>query len=346
MSDKKKVFVFSLYDSEGPSSKYRIFQYLDKIREYSDVKISCFWPNIYTKKYVMNKSKYKLQIIQLYIIGVIRRVFQAYFIAPKYDVVIIQKAMIPKIKNTFLSGIKKHKCKIIFDVDDAVYLDSKDSSDEVASECNTVFCGSDLLLNHYRQHNKNAVFIPTVEDDRQYKLLRQDTFDKKIIGWIGTSINLKNLEIVIEPVNHIIEKHPEVSFHLICDSDGSFGDRIKNFKFIKWEKCNALKEMAQFTIGIMPLEDNDINRGKCGFKLIQYMTMGKPVIGSPVGENKVIIGYGGIAADNAQEWENAFENMLFDRLSYNRYCEQIQNKFLEDYSFEKNCEVIKKFICL
>ena len=47
-----------------------------------------------------------------------------------------------------------------------------------------------------------------------------------------------------------------------------------------------------FDVGIMPLPDEPWPRGKCGFKLIQYMACGLPVVALPVGANAEIVEHG------------------------------------------------------
>ena len=73
---------------------------------------------------------------------------------------------------------------------------------------------------------------------------------------------------------------------------------------IQWDENTEVEEISKFDIGIMPLPDNPWERGKCGFKLIQYLSCNVPVIGSPVGVNKDIIinGVNGFQANSTDEW--------------------------------------------
>jgi glycosyltransferase involved in cell wall biosynthesis len=58
---------------------------------------------------------------------------------------------------------------------------------------------------------------------------------------------------------------------------------------VPWSAAGELAALHSFDIGVMPLADDDWCRGKCGFKLIQYMAVGLPVIGSAVGFNRDVV---------------------------------------------------------
>ena len=55
---------------------------------------------------------------------------------------------------------------------------------------------------------------------------------------------------------------------------------------IAWTEQTEVASIASFDIGIMPLLDGSFERGKCGYKLIQYLVCGLPVVASPVGVNR------------------------------------------------------------
>jgi glycosyltransferase involved in cell wall biosynthesis len=89
----------------------------------------------------------------------------------------------------------------------------------------------------------------------------------------------------------------------------------------------------------MPLHDDPWSRGKCGFKLVQYMSCKKPVIASPVGINTSLVqeGENGFLAETMEEWFNAFEKLYFDKALREKMAENNFRKIEAEYNYEKCC---------
>jgi glycosyltransferase involved in cell wall biosynthesis len=81
---------------------------------------------------------------------------------------------------------------------------------------------------------------------------------------------------------------------------------------IPWSEDNEVELLHTFDVGIMPLFDTPWERGKCGFKLIQYMACSIPVIASPVGVNSEIVKHGedGFLASTQEEWKEALLTLM------------------------------------
>jgi glycosyltransferase involved in cell wall biosynthesis len=77
----------------------------------------------------------------------------------------------------------------------------------------------------------------------------------------------------------------------------------------EWSESTEVAEMLRFDVGIMPLPDEPWTRGKCAFKLIQYMACGLPVVASPVGMNNDVVTHGsnGFLVASTSQWLSAFQ---------------------------------------
>ena len=96
---------------------------------------------------------------------------------------------------------------------------------------------------------------------------------------------------------------------------GSRSDRRPTFsilpeeriEFVPWNPQSEMMAIRGMHVGLMPLADTPWTRGKCGFKMLQYMSCAIPVVVSPVGMNREILTLGefGAAAQTLEEWRYA-----------------------------------------
>lgn len=340
----KKVLFFLQYDEMGSSSKYRILIYKKDFDAAYDTKYCPFWSNKYVSKYCKAKKRYIIQIMFSYIINVSKRLFQLYIIAPRYDIIVLQRCIVPGLPFTFLKHLKKKGSRIVFDIDDALHLQRLYMSSQIANDADVVMAGNRQLYDYYKKYNNNVYLIPTIDDNRLYENYKTNTFQNKCIGWIGSFSSIQNFDVILNPLNKIIEKYPEVYVKIISDEIMDYQKLIKNCNFVKWDAKTYLKEMQEFSIGIMPLKENEFNKGKCGFKLVQYLDLGKPVIATDLGENKYIVNEYGYCCIDENDWYNALENILFDEEIYNEITNNIHLQFLDEYGYEKVFDKIAALI--
>jgi glycosyltransferase involved in cell wall biosynthesis len=84
---------------------------------------------------------------------------------------------------------------------------------------------------------------------------------------------------------------------------------------VRWTREREADTVASFDAGIMPLALEDPwSRGKCAYKLLQYMAAGVPAVGSDVGMNADLIqsGRNGMLARSAGDWVAALEALARD----------------------------------
>jgi glycosyltransferase involved in cell wall biosynthesis len=157
--------------------------------------------------------------------------------------------------------------------------------------------------------------IPTVIDLKRYgeqqgtasKQLFQDSRPR--IVWIGSPSTVRYLQLLSEPLQALAKRH---AFVLRVIGGGTVGIPGVQVESLPWSEDTEVKNISECAIGVMPLLDTSWERGKCGYKLIQYMACGLPVVASSVGVNMEIVRQGGngFLADTPEEWCVALEKLL------------------------------------
>jgi glycosyltransferase involved in cell wall biosynthesis len=129
------------------------------------------------------------------------------------------------------------------------------------------------------------------------------------IGWIGSPSTAHYLDIVTPVLQKLASSY---TFRAVAI--GARPDQVAGTPFVSvpWAVATEVEELGQIDIGIMPLVDSPWERGKCGYKLIQYMALGIPVVASPVGVNRQIVeeGSNGYLASDEDSWSRGLACLL------------------------------------
>ncbi len=158
---------------------------------------------------------------------------------------------------------------------------------------------------------KKVFVIPTCIDTNLYPYKKKISNSQEIIlGWIGTKGNLKYLK-KLEPVFETIrQRFPQAKLKIVSNDfyDSSHLSTIKKL----WKLEDENEDLISFDIGLMPLNDDLWSRGKCGLKIIQYLSVGVPAVCTPVGINSDIIkdGENGFWARDDQEWVDRLTTLI------------------------------------
>lgn len=154
--------------------------------------------------------------------------------------------------------------------------------------------------------------VPTVVDLDRYAIApKRAEATVPVIGWIGSPATAGYLQLVAPVIECLRGRYP-----LRAVAIGARPDQVAGtpFEAIPWSAAGEAAQVAAFDIGIMPLLDTPWERGKCGYKLIQYMACGVPVIASPIGVNQEIVAHGvnGFLAGSPDEWKHALATLMAD----------------------------------
>jgi len=220
------------------------------------------------------------------------------------DVVLFQRPLVSSVP-TFEWAAGKPR---ILDVDDAIHIGKTSRSwiNRLASNVDTVVVGNKFLFEHYVKYNKAVEVIPTPVDCAKYRPLKKDmSSESPIVGWIGTSRNLKYVYSIEQALADVLAAKPSAKLLIVSNEEPKFSIIPKNrVVFQRWSPNVEVSSIQQMTVGLMPLDDGPWEQGKCSYKMLQYMACGVPVVVSPVGMNGEVLSLGkcGFAASNRSEW--------------------------------------------
>jgi glycosyltransferase involved in cell wall biosynthesis len=159
--------------------------------------------------------------------------------------------------------------------------------------------------------------IPTCIDTDRFSINENkeaDNRDNITIGWTGTKGNLKYLGVVADSLRLLKDKY---NFKLLLIGDFDRPPSMLNglqVEIVRWNEKDEVHQLRKMDIGLMPLADDEWTKGKCGFKLLQYMAVGVLAVGSRVGVNAEIIqdGANGFLCSSEMEWYQKLDMILSD----------------------------------
>jgi glycosyltransferase involved in cell wall biosynthesis len=231
----------------------------------------------------------------------------------RYDVTVLQREMI----STLATLERWTGQPRVLDIDDAIHLlRGGKTAKKIATHCDRIICGNAHLAEIYRQWNRDVVVLPTpVDTERYYPHPSGGNGDSIVLGWIGTSANLHYLQSIEPALATVLKTYPHTTLHIVCDKPPKLPTIASNrLKYSPWSAATEVADIQSFSIGLMPLEDSPWARGKCSFKMLQYMACGLPVVVSPVGMNAEVLKLGAIgsSADTFDEWVDVLAALIVD----------------------------------
>jgi len=276
------------------------------------------------------------------------------FHAPFFDFIFIHREVTPVGPPVFEWMLAKIlRKRIIYDFDDAIWLTDRTHEpwiismlkwrQKTGSICRwsyKVSCGNAYLANYARLYSAKVTWNPTTIDTENWHnpdlYLKPGDHGKIVIGWTGSHSTLKYLEEVAVVLKKIERNVDNVQITIIADRKPSLD--LASVLFIPWDEKTEVAELVKIDIGIMPLPDDEWSKGKCGFKALQYMSLGKPVVAAAVGANNSIIddGTNGFLVSSLEQWENCLIRLIQDQELREKMGQNGRRKILERYSVVSN----------
>ena len=174
-----------------------------------------------------------------------------------------------------------------------------------------VVAGNQFLHSEVLPYNTNVEVIPTSVDLSHYSL--KQSFHSEgptMIGWLGSSSTSRYLKSLLPTFEKLYQEYPHFQLKMVCDQFLESG-RVPMIKK-RWSSEEEQSDLESFDIGIMPLSNDLWSQGKCGLKILQYYSVGIPVICTPVGVNRDLVedGVNGFWARDEEEWKKSVMRLI------------------------------------
>jgi glycosyltransferase involved in cell wall biosynthesis len=233
----------------------------------------------------------------------------------KDDVIVFQRPMI-ELPTVALERMLARRHRTIFDFDDAIFLNwrGRQKLAAIGGMVDHIIAGNRFIAEEVGFSQKTTV-IPTAVDTSRWTLRpTRDVVGKDVVlGWTGTVGNYRHIEVARDAIARVLRR---TGARLLVIADAPPPSALAGLKpeFVRWREDSEIEDLAKIDVGVMPLPDRPRERGKCAFKLIQYMAIGRPGVASPVGANCDVVTHGqdGFLPRNQQEWEDALMQLVQD----------------------------------
>jgi len=245
------------------------------------------------------------------------------------DLVWVEKELLPWWPSWTEKVLISNRAKIVYDFDDAVHEQFRENPHAVVRKLlrnkipatvgkpSRVVAGNSTLQDFFSTElGVDSLLIPSTIDEERLSPAEESLIDKTrpfVFGWIGTPVTYKAYVQPLLPMFELVAGTLGAEFWVVGMREPS--EHSPDVKFFPWSAEKEALILQGIDVGIMPLTDDPWARGKCGYKLLQYMAVGKAVIASPVGVNKEIVTHGktGYLVQKESDWVRYLSLLAEDR---------------------------------
>lgn len=338
-----KAVMLTRYERSGASSRLRLIQYAGPLGlQGISSSLQPFFDDRYLHRLYSGQSTLAPTLV-----AYARRAWQL-LKAGRGDLLWLEKESLPWLPWGIERFLLPRGVPLVVDYDDAVFhrYDLHRSAavrrilgrklDRLMASASLVTVGNRYLADRAKMAGApNVEIVPTVVDLTAYTR-RPAPFSASAptIGWIGSPSTWTEYMAPMMPL--LAQAAEAAGARVAAVGAGRAAAAHPLLDNLPWTEDSEVARIHEMDIGIMPLTDTPWARGKCGYKLIQYMACGIPVIASPVGVNAELVEHGvnGFLASSDAEWAEALQTLLHDPDLRARMGEAGRRKVEREYSLQ------------
>lgn len=334
-----RVLALARYGNLAAGSRIRLAQYLPGLQARGiQVDVDVLLDDSYVSAIYAGRPPDPVRVAAAYL----RRLWRV-LNGRRYDLLWIQYELFPWLPPWVEQMLQFLGIPYVVDLDDALFhrYDLHRSPwvrgllggkiDQVLRGATAVLAGNDYLGQRALRAGAAHVFhVPSVVDLRRYPAAPPPPPDQEFtIGWVGSPSTAPFLRLLTEALARLGSR-------LVVVGSGDQGLHGVNVEYLPWSEATEVDLIRQFHVGVMPLPDDPWSRGKCGYKLIQYMACSRPVVASPVGVNEKLVmpGHNGLLASTTDEWVEALQFLAAEPARAAVMGEAGRRRVEQDYSLQ------------
>jgi len=161
--------------------------------------------------------------------------------------------------------------------------------------------------------NANVFVLPNCIDLNLITYQRTKA-ERLTIGWAGGSSHLNDFASMRSNLRQFLRRHPEVDMHFV-GQDYRELFKLPNTRWTGWN-ANLVDYLhtLDFDIGVAPLAYNEFNKSKSDIKVLEYASLGIPVVASAFGPyaDSVVHGETGFVVKHSHEWSTYLRVLVED----------------------------------
>lgn len=250
-----------------------------------------------------------------------KRALELKRLTERSDTLFVQRGLYALGPELIVRALDRFSGRLVFDLDDAVFsvspvlaqkshaarwLYGPQQALALLRRADAVVVSTEILAEMLPRDVSTPTVLPTIPDPAAYRPVRHERTNRVVIGWAGTAVRY------LDPLANVFARlHADGTGVLeVVASHPWHGPG----RFRRWRMEDEASLFNRFDIGVMPLPDTPYTRAKAGFKLLQYMAAGLPVVSSPVGVNRELVerSQSGFLAATDAEWEASIRTLAGD----------------------------------
>jgi glycosyltransferase involved in cell wall biosynthesis len=354
-----RVLALSPIPEEGAGCRFRIAQFIPYL---ASVGIEVTLDSLFTPEFfrlVYRPGNYLRKAVTFAALSLKR--LDSLRDSSRYDLILVYREVFP-IGPAFVERLlaARRRPPIVFDFDDAIFLPSVSDANrliatlkqpqKVASiirHSDHVITGNEYLADYARRFNPAVTTIPTCVDTERFipasdavRAAASAQPRDPVVGWIGSPTTASYIRSLAAVLRRVRERQPFVL--RISGAGVPLEIPGVSVETRPWSLAGEVELFNTCDVGVYPLADDEWSKGKCGFKAIEFMACGVPVIAAAVGVNRTIVqdGTNGFLASSEDEWVDKLSRLLSDADLRRRFAAAGRRTVEEGYSLRVNAPTL------